>query len=781
MRKPTPIFFSTLLIILSFSAHAQFIGGNNDGSTTTLSCATTLDGSAAFSLSTISGSTEFCDFSTQSYSVVVNGGTQNQTFVWSVPAGASVLSGQGTNSVLVQFGNTTGDIRVDVANDCSSLFSTLPVTSGSCIFFQGGSNDGFSRTEECASNLNGGSVFIPDPIIGSTTFCDFATETYSISVAGTTVETTYLWSVPAGATIASGQGTNSILVTFGNTAGNVSVDVSNSCETVNVALPVSSTACLFYAGGDNDGATVTTDCASNLNGGSTFIPGSIVGSTSFCDFASETYSISVAGATVETTYNWNVPPGAVITSGQGTTEILVTFGNTAGNISVDVSNPCETINVVLPVSTTACIFYAGGNNDGFSTTTECASNLDGGPTFVPGPIVGSTAFCDFASETYSITVAGATSETTYLWSTPPGATITSGQGTTSVLVTFGNSAGNVSVAVSNPCETINVHLAVSSTACIFYGGGNNDGFSFAETCIESLDGTSAFIPGPIVGSTTFCDFATESYTITVAGANASTGYTWSVPAGATITSGQGTNTILVTFGNTAGNISVNISNDCETVPASLAVSPISCIFYAGGNSDGFAYTLAFNIPLPIELISFEGSVLSGVVHLKWITATEINNDYFTVERSKDGEKFEAIENVRGAGVSSTSNTYNFQDKSPHLGKSYYRLKQTDFDGRSAVSHIILVEVLERDAGVVAMYPNPVGNNNTLTIVYFANDYENVALSVTDFSGRTVHQQPVAVTPGENVIELTTEFHSEGVYLIDILGESGRQVFRLVVN
>jgi len=670
LRKRTSIFFSTLLIILSISASAQFTGGNNDGGATALSCASTLDGAAAFSLSVISGSSEFCDFSTQTYSVVVNGGTQNQTFLWSVPAGASVISGQGTASVLIQFGNTAGNVRVDVTNDCNSLFSSLPVTSGSCVFFQGGSNDGFSNTGDCASNLNGGSVFIPDPIVGSTTFCDFASEAYSISVAGTTLETTYLWSVPVGATITSGQGTNSI---------------------------------------------------------------------------------------------------------------LVTFGNTAGNVSVDVSNPCETINVALPVSTTACIFYAGGDNDGFSATTDCASNLNGGSTFVPGAIVGSVSFCDFASETYSITVAGATDETTYLWSAPPGATITSGQGTTSVLITFGNTAGNVSVAVSNPCETINVQLAVSPTACIFYAGGTNDGFSFVDTCIASLNGTSAFIPGPIVGSTTFCDFSTESYSITVAGANASTVYSWSVPPGASITSGQGTNTILVTFGNTPGNVSVNISNDCETVPASLAVSPTSCIFYAGGNSDGFAFTLAFNIPLPIELVAFEGSVVNGIVHLNWTTASELNNDYFTVERSQDGEKFETIEVIPGAGTSTVASKYSAEDRSPFIGKSYYRLRQTDYDGRTSISKIILVEVLKRNTGVVALYPNPINNTNTLTVVYVGNELEEIVINVTDVSGKILHRKHINVKGGENFIPLLTEFQSSGVYLIEVMSKSGRQVFRLVVN
>lgn len=744
-------------------------------------CTLNLNGGNTFSLSAINGSTEFCDFATEQYSVILSGASQNTTIVWTVPAGATITSGQGTNTVLVTFGNTNGNVRVDVSSPCTTIFSSQAVTSSACTFFLGGSNDGFSRTEDCASNLDGGSVFIPGPIVGSTTFCDFATETYSITVAGTNAETTYNWSVPPGATITSGQGTTNILVTFGNTAGNVSVDVANACETINVSLPVSTTSCLFYAGGVNDGFANTTDCASNLNGGSVFIPGPIVGSTTFCDFASETYSISVAGATSETTYTWNVPAGATITSGQGTTTILVSFGNTNGNISVDVANPCETINVSLAVSTTACLFYSGGNNDGFSNTSDCASNLNGGSTFIPGPIVGSVSFCDFASEAYSISVAGATIETTYLWTVPAGAVVTSGQGTNSILVTFGNTAGNVSVDVSNPCETINVALPVSSTSCIFYAGGINDGFSLTQTCIASLNGTSAFIPGPIIGSTAFCNFATESYSITVAGADAFTIYNWTVPPGATVTSGQGTNSILVTFGNTAGNVSVNVSNVCEAINVQLAVAPTSCLFYAGGVSDGFAFTLAANIPLPIELISFEARVANGIVMFKWITASELNNDHFTIERSIDAESFEPIIKIPGAGTSSQQLTYQSEDKFPHPGRSYYRLAQTDYDGTTSYSQIVLVEIQSVPDGVVAIYPNPVNNLERLTIAYYANENKQISIIIFDTAGRLVQQKIEAVKPGNNTISFETQFPTSGLYLIQVDGAGNSQSYRLIVR
>ncbi len=670
MRRITSLLFSALLFITAFSANAQYTGGNNDGASTTLSCALALDGSAAFSLSAVTGSVEFCDFSTESYSITVIGGTQDQTFVWTVPAGASIISGQGTTSILVQFGNTSGNVRVDVFNACSSLFSSLPVTAGSCTFFNGGSNDGFSRAEDCASNLDGGSVFIPGPIVGSTTFCDFATESYSIAVAGANPETTYTWSVPAGATITGGQGTTNILVTFGTTAGNISVDVANACETINVFLPVSSTSCLFYAGGDNDGFSNTTDCASNLNGGSVFIPGPIVGSITFCDFATETYSIAVAGETSETSYAWSVPPGATITSGQGTTSILVTFGNTSGNVSVDVSNPCETINISLPVSSIPCLFYAGGNNDGFSNTTDCASNLNGGSTFIPGPIVGSTTFCDFATESYSISVGGATAETTYVWSAPVGATITTGQGTNTVLITFGNTAGNVSVDVSNPCETINI---------------------------------------------------------------------------------------------------------------SLAVAPISCIFYAGGNSDGFAFTLTANIPLPVELTSFEAQVINRTVVLKWETASELNNDFFTIERSIYGEHFEPVMEIKGSGTTTERKRYQAEDRSPYSGRSFYRLSQTDFDGTRSYSHVVLVDVSEVQDGVMALYPNPVSNAETLSMDYNAQHDGVIKIVIFDATGRLITAGTHPVNKGNNTISFIVEFSSGGVYFLQVGNGQRNQGFRLVVN
>ena len=90
---------------------------------------------------------------------------------------------------------------------------------------------------------------------------------------------------------------------------------------------------------------------------------------------------------------------------------------------------------------------------------------------------------------------------------------------------------------------VSVGFLYASTSIAQYTGDTADGFSSTIGCIQNLNGATGFIPGPIVGSPIFCAFASEAYSITVAGATPTTTYTWAVPAGSTITSGQGTGSI----------------------------------------------------------------------------------------------------------------------------------------------------------------------------------------------------------------------------------------------
>ena len=118
-------------------------------------------------------------------------------------------------------------------------------------------------------------------------------------------------------------------------------------------------------------------------------------------------------------------------------------------------------------------------------------------------------------------------------------------------------------------------------------------------------------------------------------------------------------------------------------------------------------------PLPIELLSFDAKANNDYVNIAWTTLSETNNDYFTVEKSKDVNTFEMVINTAGAGNSNTLLNYSAKDNEPFSGVSYYRLKQTDFDGKFSYSDIVKVD-FEKSIDVT-IYPNPFSTYAAITI------------------------------------------------------------------
>ncbi|MCZ4409813.1 autotransporter-associated beta strand repeat-containing protein [Cryomorphaceae bacterium 1068] len=138
--------------------------------------------------------------------------------------------------------------------------------------------------------------------------------------------------------------------------------------------------------------------------------------------------------------------------------------------------------------------------------------------------------------------------------------------------------------------------------------------------------------------------------------------------------------------------------------------------------------------LPITLLSFQAEVKDDLVHTNWITASEINNDFFTVERSKDGSSWEEVGTVEGAGDSNTELAYAFVDDAPYSGISYYRLRQTDFDGTTTVSEIRAVEILQgSDFGLDKVYRGQDG----LNLVY-RSTAPYVVVEIYDLLGKRIH-------------------------------------------
>lgn len=335
----------------------------------------------------------------------------------------------------------------------------------------------------------------PSPIIsGALSFCDGGSSTTLKADPG---YTSYLWS--------TGETSPSITVTTIDT--------------------------FFVKVIDQNGCMGTSGVRTSNDGAVPAVPGVISGPTSGqCNILSPSmYSISPMPNTDK--YYWEVPVGATIESGQGTTSIKVSFDQffTGGNISVQGWNPCG-----LSPAYNGRYLYVSAT-----------------PGSVPGTISGTTSgVCKIGTGTYSIPpVTGATA---YIWTVPLGATILTGQGTPSINVSFASSykAGDI-------CVQYNTLCGPSPFECV--------------TVIPT-----PVIESPIQGISVVC-VGKQNEVYSVIPAVGATSYEWTVPSDASIVSGQGTNQISVNFGSRSGIVTVRPLNLCGSSTGQvLPINVIKC-------------------------------------------------------------------------------------------------------------------------------------------------------------------------------------------------------------
>jgi hypothetical protein len=159
--------------------------------------------------------------------------------------------------------------------------------------------------------------------------------------------------------------------------------------------------------------------------------------------------------------------------------------------------------------------------------------------------------------------------------------------------------------------------------------------------------------------------------------------------------------------------------------------------------------------LPIELLNFNANLIDSRVVLNWSTASEINNSFFTIERSKNGTNWEEITTVNGAGNSNSQIDYADVDNNPLTGTSYYRLKQTDFDGSFTYSDI---EVIHNNTGVVAditPFPNP-SDGNSFNLEFTGYSDEELLVVVRDVQGKTFFSKVYLVADHKSVLAIDLE-------------------------
>lgn len=139
--------------------------------------------------------------------------------------------------------------------------------------------------------------------------------------------------------------------------------------------------------------------------------------------------------------------------------------------------------------------------------------------------------------------------------------------------------------------------------------------------------------------------------------------------------------------------------------------------------------------LPIKLLYFNGLNEHSYNSFSWSTATEINNDYFTLEKATDAVNFTAVVKTNGAGNSNTPLTYSIIDYYPTEGMSYYRLKQTDFNGEFIYSKLVAIDVASKLEGF-NIYPNPFSTSATIT-TNDVSQLKNVELRIYNDLGEEV--------------------------------------------
>ncbi|MBL0331119.1 MAG: T9SS type A sorting domain-containing protein [Bacteroidetes bacterium] len=170
-------------------------------------------------------------------------------------------------------------------------------------------------------------------------------------------------------------------------------------------------------------------------------------------------------------------------------------------------------------------------------------------------------------------------------------------------------------------------------------------------------------------------------------------------------------------------------------------------------------------PLPMQLLNFNAIMNSGKVDITWSTASETNNDFFTVEKSKDGITFEPVITVDGAGNSTSIIDYADVDYSPYTGISYYRLKQTDFNGSFTYSAIVPVNYSVGDGGMT-LFPNPATANEGFNLNISGLENQEVLVVVRDIAGRESFSKVILVTENNQLVAIDSEQTlAAGTYIV----------------
>lgn len=173
-------------------------------------------------------------------------------------------------------------------------------------------------------------------------------------------------------------------------------------------------------------------------------------------------------------------------------------------------------------------------------------------------------------------------------------------------------------------------------------------------------------------------------------------------------------------------------------------------------------------PLPVELISFTGVHFNGVNKLEWVTVSEINNNYFEIQKSADGINFNVIKVVGGAGNSNSEIHYFSYDYEPANPLTYYRLRQVDFDGKIEYSRTITVSAKEASSSLVYTALDDEGN---LSVQLLSDREQQILVRLFNVTGELIIQENMNAVKGGNNFKVNTSQLSRGMYFFQVIDNS----------
>ncbi len=181
-------------------------------------------------------------------------------------------------------------------------------------------------------------------------------------------------------------------------------------------------------------------------------------------------------------------------------------------------------------------------------------------------------------------------------------------------------------------------------------------------------------------------------------------------------------------------------------------------------------------PLPVELIEFNAHKMEKEVVLNWITASELNNDYFEVQKSFDGVQFEVMEKIKGGGTNNSTLYYSTIDRKPFEGLNFYRLRQVDYNGDFEFSKIVQVDFSKSVANRFQVYPNPVSD---LVYVVFNSEVSSASFYVelSDKAGRVLWNNLFHTIEKENHFSVPVNNIASGIYCLKIKSETNEVLFQ----